>query len=79
MPRFEKKYLFSDKLLGAALGFNLLFGVPLLLGALLTGIATLLMLGLERYGFRPLEAVISGMVGVIALCYLVETILDKPD
>ena len=65
--------------LGAALGFNLLFGVPLLVGALLTGIATLLILGLERYGFRPLEAVISAMVGMIALCYLVETILDKPD
>ena len=65
--------------LGAALGFNLLLGVPLLLGALLTGIATLLILGLERYGFRPLEAVISAMVGMIALCYLVETILDKPD
>lgn len=65
--------------LGAALGFNLLLGVPLLVGALLTGVATLLILGLERYGFRPLEAVISGMVGMIALCYLVETILDKPD
>ncbi len=63
--------------LGAALGFNLLLGVPLLIGALLTGVATLLILGLERYGFRPLEAVISGMVGMIALCYLVETILDK--
>ncbi|TKB26702.1 divalent metal cation transporter [Desulfopila sp. IMCC35006] len=65
--------------LGAALGFNLLLGVPLLVGALLTGIATLLILGLERYGFRPLEAVISAMVGMIALCYLVETVLDKPD
>ncbi|MFH1153147.1 MAG: Nramp family divalent metal transporter [Pseudomonadota bacterium] len=65
--------------LGSALGFNLLLGVPLLIGALLTGIATLLILGLERYGFRPLEAVISSMVGMIALCYLVETIIDKPD
>jgi len=65
--------------LGAALGFNLLLGVPLMLGALLTGIATLLILGLERYGFRPLEAVISSMVMLIALCYLAETILDRPD
>ena len=65
--------------LGAALGFNLILGVPLLIGALLTGVVTLLILGLERYGFRPLEAVISGMVGIIALCYLVETVLDKPD
>ena len=65
--------------LGASLGFNLLFGIPLLAGALLTGAATFLILGLERYGFRPIEAVISAMMGLIAVCYLVETVLDKPD
>ena len=65
--------------LGAALGFNLLFGMPLWLAGILTGIATFLILGLERYGFRPLEAVITGLVGVIAVCYLIETILDRPD
>jgi manganese transport protein len=65
--------------LGAALGFQLLLGVPLFIGAVLTAIVTLLILGLERYGFRPLEAVISAMVSVIALCYLVETFIVKPD
>lgn len=65
--------------LGAALGFYLLLGVPLLAGALLAAVATLLILGLERYGFRPLEAVISSMVGVVALCYLVEIFIIKPD
>ena len=65
--------------LGAALGFQLLLGIPLFAGAILTALATLLILGLERYGFRPLEAVISAMVGLIALCYLLETIIDKPD
>ena len=65
--------------LGAALGFQLLMGVPLLVGAVLTGITTMLMLGLERYGFRPLEAVISSMVAVIALCYLAETFIVRPD
>ncbi len=65
--------------LGAALGFNLLFGVPLWLAAVLTAIATFIILGLERYGFRPLEAVISGLVGAVAICYVVETILDRPD
>jgi manganese transport protein len=34
---------------------------------------------LERYGFRPLEAVITALVGVVAFSYLIETILDKPD
>jgi manganese transport protein len=65
--------------LGAALGFQLLMGVPLLVGAVLTGITTILILGLERYGFRPLEAVISGMVATIALCYLAETFIVRPD
>lgn len=65
--------------LGAALGLNLLFGMPLWLAGLLTAVATFLILGLERYGFRPLEAVISVLVGVVALSYLIETILDRPD
>jgi manganese transport protein len=65
--------------LGAALGLNLLFGMPLLLAGILTGVATFAILALERHGFRALEAVITGMVGIIALCYLVETILGRPD
>jgi len=36
-------------------------------------------LALEAYGFRPLETVITGMVGVIAVCYLIETWLVHPD
>ncbi len=65
--------------LGAALGFHLLFGIALFPAAVLTGISTFIILGLERRGFRPLEAVISAMVGVIAVCYLLETFIDKPD
>ncbi len=64
--------------LGAALGFNLLFGIPLWIAGLMTVAATFLILTLERYGFRPLEAVITSLVGVVAASYLVETILDKP-
>jgi manganese transport protein len=65
--------------LGAALGLNLLFGIPLWLAGLMTVAITFLILGLERYGFRPLEAVISALVGVVAVSYLIETILDKPN
>ncbi|MEO8288353.1 MAG: Nramp family divalent metal transporter [Chloroflexota bacterium] len=65
--------------LGAAIGFHLLFGIDLFPAAILTGITTFIILGLERRGFRTLEAVISAMVGVIAVCYLLETIIDKPD
>ncbi|HEX9115544.1 MAG TPA: Nramp family divalent metal transporter [Anaerolineae bacterium] len=64
--------------LGAALGFNLLLGIPLWIAGLMTAIVTFLILGLERRGFRPLEAVITGLVGVIALCYLLETGLSRP-
>ncbi len=64
---------------GAAIGFNLLFGIPLLAGGGLTAIATFLILGLERFGFRPFEAVIAAMVGIIAACYGAETILGVPD
>ncbi len=65
--------------LGAALGFNLLFGIPLLAAGVLTGFVTFIILGLQRYGFRPLEAVIAALVGIIALSYLIETILAPPD
>ena len=65
--------------LGAAVGFNLLFGIPLWAAGILTAIVTFLVLGLERYGFRPIEAVITALVAVVAVSYLVETFLDRPD
>ncbi len=64
--------------IGAALGFNLLFGIPLFPAAILTAITTFLILGLQRYGARPLEAVITAMLAVIAVCYLIEMILERP-
>jgi manganese transport protein len=65
--------------LGAAVGFYLLFGIPLFPAALLTAVVTFAILALQRYGFRLLEAVITAFVGVIGLCYLIETILGRPD
>jgi len=65
--------------LGGALGFYLLLGIPLWIAGLLTAVATFLILALERYGFRPLEAVITVLVGVIAACYLVELVIAQPD
>src|SRR6478736_5824165 len=58
--------------LGAAIGFNLLIGTSLLFSTFLTGIAAFAILGLQRYGFRPFEAVIASIVGLIAVCYLIE-------
>lgn len=65
--------------IGASIALNLLFGLPMLLAALLVGVITYLILLLERRGFRPLEAVITALVGVIALCYVVETLFSRPD
>src|SRR5256886_13884308 len=58
--------------LGAAIGFHLLLGIGLLPAALLTGVAAFAILGLQRFGFRPFEALIAAIVGVIGVCYLVE-------
>lgn len=65
--------------LGAALGFQLLFGMPLWIAGLLTAVVTFLILGLDRYGFRPLEIVIGLLIGVVAISYVIETLLDRPD
>jgi len=65
--------------LGAAIGFNLLFGIPLLPAGLLTAVVTFIILTLERYGFRALEVVITLFVGVIAGAYLIEVIVGRPD
>jgi len=77
--------------LGAALGIYLLFPIffqklaalvrlpDLLIPALLMGLLTFVVLLLEHGGFRPLEILITVLVGVIAISYVIETILDRPD
>jgi len=65
--------------LGAAVGMNLLFHIPLFPAALITAAATFVILSLERRGFRHLEAVITVFVGVIALCYVIEIFLVNPN
>src|SRR5438034_9819756 len=64
--------------LGAALGFHLLFGIDLFPAAILTGIATFLILGLQRFGLRTFEAVIAGLVARIGACYLAELYYAHP-
>jgi manganese transport protein len=65
--------------IGAALGLHLLFGMPLFPAGLLAGAGAFGILALQRYGFRRLEAVIAGMVGVIVVAFGFEVILAKPD
>jgi manganese transport protein len=65
--------------LGAIVALYLLFHVPMLIGALITGAVTYAILLLHRYGFRTMETLIGSLVAVIAVCYVVETLLSRPD
>jgi manganese transport protein len=65
------------ELLGGAIGFNLLLGMPLWMGALLTVFLEVFLLVSQRY--HRLETLIVGFLGVIGLCYLIELVLVKPD
>lgn len=65
--------------LGGALGLSLLFGMPLLVGMVITGIATYAILTLQRGGFRSIELLIGGLVGVIGVSYLVELFIAPPE
>jgi manganese transport protein len=64
---------------GAAVGLFLLFHIPLVYAGFLTAAVTFLVLGLQRYGFRPFEAIISVMIGIVAVSYLIEIFLVKPE
>jgi manganese transport protein len=67
------------ELLGAGIGFQLLFHISLLAGTLLASAATCAMLRLQRYGFRAIEAVVAMLVVIIGASYLTETVLAQPD
>lgn len=67
------------EVLGAAIGLNLLFGLPLIWGVVLTAADTLLILWLNRYGIRVLESIILGFVTVIGACFLLQVWLAKPE
>ena len=66
------------EVLGAAIGLNLLFGIPLLTGVILTAADTLLVLWFTCYGIRVIEAIILSLVATIGGCFLLEMILARP-
>jgi len=63
---------------GAALGLNILFGIPLFSAALLTGVIAFGILGLQAWGFRRLEATITGLVGLIVIAFGLEVFRADP-
>jgi manganese transport protein len=67
------------EVLGMAIGIQLLTGMPLLWGVLITVLDTFLLLLLQRLGMRKMEAFIIGLVFIIGASFLIEIILAKPD
>jgi len=63
---------------GAALGLHLVFGLPMWLSGLLTGVAAFIILGMQVGGFRRLEATITGLVGVVVLAFGLEVLRSSP-
>jgi len=60
------------EVLGGAVALNLLFRIPLFWAVVITGLDVLLLLGLQRFGMRTIEAVVLLLIGTIAVCYFIE-------
>jgi len=66
------------EVLGSAIGLHLLFKIPLLFGVILTAFDVMLLLMLQSYGIRKLEAAVVAMVATIGTCFALEMLLSKP-
>jgi manganese transport protein len=67
------------EVLGTAIALKLLFGLPLVVGVCITALDVFLILGLQRYGFRKLEAFIVALLVIIAGCFAFELLIASPD
>jgi manganese transport protein len=66
------------EVLGAAIGLNLLFHIPLLAGVLITAADTLLLLWFQSFGIRTIEAFVLALITIIAACFGIEILWAKP-
>lgn len=67
------------ELIGTAIALNLLFGLPLLYGVLITALDVFLILLLQNKGFRYIEAFVISLIAIIGGCFLIDLLLAKPD
>ena len=67
------------EVIGTAIGLELLLGIPLAIGVVITALDVLLILALQRLGFRMLEAFVLTLLAVISACFAVEIALAHPD
>ncbi|MBI3839567.1 MAG: Nramp family divalent metal transporter [Planctomycetia bacterium] len=66
------------EVIGSAIALNLLFGLPLMVGVVLTAIDVVIVLFLQNKGFRYIEALVAGLIGVIGLCFAYEIVASEP-
>jgi manganese transport protein len=66
------------EVLGSAVAINLMFGIPLLWAVIITGVDVLLLLALQRFGMRTIEAVVLLLVVTIGVCYFIEIFIFPP-
>jgi manganese transport protein len=67
------------EVIGTAIGLNLLFGIPLEIGVILTALDVFLILWMQRLGFRWVEVFVVALLGIIAACFAVQIALANPD
>jgi len=67
------------EVIGTAIGLNLLFGIPLEIGVILTALDVFLILWMQRLGFRWIEIFVVSLLGIIAACFAVQIALANPD
>ena len=67
------------EVIGSAIALNLLFGIPLAVGVVITAIDVLLVLFLQNKGFRLLEALVIALVATVGACFLFELIISRPE
>jgi manganese transport protein len=65
--------------LGSAIALNLLFGIPILWAVIITAGDVLLLLVIQRFGIRKMEAVIVLLISVIGVCFIIEIFLSRPE
>jgi manganese transport protein len=67
------------EVIGTAIGLNLLFGIPLQIGVLITAADVFVILALQALGFRWIEAFVVTLLGVIAACFAIQIVMADPD
>src|SRR5262245_53469932 len=67
------------EVIGSAIGLNLIFGIPLEIGVIITALDVFLILYLQKLGFRWVEALVMTLLGVIAVCFAIQIALADPN